>query len=105
MDSQARRYITTDRPGQRIPAVPLAERRQNVRNLNLEDLRKRGLDTTQPTLLLLGGAKALHAATRRLWGQNAVIQQCQVHKKRNVQAHVSEKHQPELDLPRALPGG
>jgi hypothetical protein len=35
MDSQARRYITTDRLGQKIPAVRLAERRQNVRNLNL----------------------------------------------------------------------
>jgi hypothetical protein len=37
MDSQERRYITTDRPGQKIPAAPLAERRQNVRNLNLGD--------------------------------------------------------------------
>jgi hypothetical protein len=34
MDSQQRRYITTDRPGQKIPAGPLAEQRQNVRNLN-----------------------------------------------------------------------
>ena len=63
----------------------------------LEDLRERGLDTTQPTLLVLDGSKALHAAARRLWGQNAVIQRCQVHKKRNVKAHVPEKHQPELD--------
>jgi transposase-like protein len=29
--------------------------------------------------------------------QNAVIQRCQVHKKRNVKAHVPEKHLPELD--------
>ena len=63
----------------------------------LEDLRERGLDTTQPTLLVLDGSKALHAAARRLWGQNAVIQRCQVHKKRNVKAHVPEKHLPELD--------
>jgi putative transposase len=63
----------------------------------LEDLRERGLDTTQPTLLVLDGSKALHAAARRIWGQNAVIQRCQVHKKRNVKAHVPEKHLPELD--------
>ena len=63
----------------------------------LADLRERGLDTTQPTLLVLDGSKALHAAGRRLWGQNAVIQRCQVHKKRNVKAHVPEKHLPELD--------
>jgi putative transposase len=63
----------------------------------LEDLRERGLDTTQPTLLVLDGSKALHAAARRIWGQNAVIQRCQVHKKRNVKAHVPEQHWPELD--------
>ncbi len=32
----------------------------------LEDLRERELDAIQPTLLLLDGAKALHAARRRL---------------------------------------
>jgi putative transposase len=63
----------------------------------LEDLRERGLETTQPTLLVLDGSKALHAAARRIWGQNALIQRCQVHKKRNVKAHVPEKHWPELD--------
>jgi putative transposase len=63
----------------------------------LDDLQQRGLDTTRPTLLVLDGGKALHAAARRLWGQNAVIQRCQVHKKRNVKAHVPEKHLPELD--------
>jgi putative transposase len=63
----------------------------------LEDLRERGLDTTQPTLLVLDGSKALSAAARRLWGHNAVIQRCQVHKKRNVKAHVPDKHLSELD--------
>jgi len=63
----------------------------------LEDLRERGLDTTRPTLLVLDGSKALSAAARRLWGQNAVIQRCQIHKKRNVKAHVPEKHLSELD--------
>jgi transposase-like protein len=61
----------------------------------LEDLQQRGLDATQPTLLVLDGSKALHAAARRFWGKNAVIQRCQVHKKRNVKAHVPEKHLPE----------
>src|SRR5262252_1432058 len=63
----------------------------------LEDLQARGLDTSQPTLLVLDGSKALHAAAKRLWGQNAVIQRCQVHKKRNVKAHVPEKHHAELE--------
>ena len=34
---------------------------------------------------------------RWLWGQNAVIQRCQVYKKRNVKAQVPEKHLPELE--------
>ena len=63
----------------------------------LEDLQQRGLDTAKPTLLVLDGSKALRTAARRLWGQNAVIQRCQVHKKRNVKAHVREKHLRELD--------
>lgn len=62
----------------------------------LEDLAARGLDTSKPTLLVLDGSKALHAAVKRVWGKNAVIQRCQVHKKRNLKAHVSEKHWPEL---------
>ena len=45
----------------------------------LEDLQARGLDTSQPTLLVLDGSKALHAAARRVWGEGAVIQRCQVH--------------------------
>jgi putative transposase len=63
----------------------------------LEDLRQRGLDTTHPTLLVLDGSKALHAAVRRIWGKNAAIQRCQLHKKRNLKAHTPEKHWPELD--------
>ena len=62
----------------------------------LEDLCARGLDTSSPTLLVLDGAKALHAAAKRVWGRNALIQRCQVHKKRNVQEHLPQKHWPEL---------
>jgi putative transposase len=62
----------------------------------LEDLCARGLDTSSPTLLVLDGAKALHAAAKRVWGRNALVQRCQVHKKRNVQQHLPQKHWPEL---------
>lgn len=63
----------------------------------LEELVGRGLGTSRPTLLVLDGSKALHAAVKRLWGKNAVIQRCQVHKRRNVKAHVPEKHHAELE--------
>jgi transposase-like protein len=62
----------------------------------LEDLCSRGLDTSSPTLLVLDGAKALHAAVKRVWGQNALIQRCQVHKQRNVREHLPQKHWEEL---------
>jgi putative transposase len=62
----------------------------------LEDLQQRGLDTSQPTLLVLDGSKALHVAVKRVWGSNGLIQRCQVHKKRNVREHLAEKHWDEL---------
>jgi transposase-like protein len=62
----------------------------------LEDLCGRGLDTSSPTLLVLDGAKALRAAVKRVWGKNALMQRCQVHKKRNVQQHLPQKHWKEL---------
>jgi transposase-like protein len=63
----------------------------------LEELQARGLGTTQPTLLVLDGARALHAAARRVWGEAAVIQRCQIHNRRNIKANLPEKHHAELD--------
>jgi transposase-like protein len=63
----------------------------------LEDLVERGLDTTQPLLFVLDGAKALAAAVKRVCGRQALIQRCQVHKQRNVKAHLAEPHHAELE--------
>jgi transposase-like protein len=63
----------------------------------LEDLAGRGLDTGRPTLFALDGSKALHAAVSRVWGKNAVLRRCQVHKRRNVKSHVPERHHAELE--------
>ena len=62
----------------------------------LEDLRERGLDTSQPTLFVLDGAKALRAAVKRVFGKQALVQRCQVHKARNGKAHLPEKHHPQF---------
>lgn len=53
----------------------------------LTSLRDRGLDTSRPILCVLDGSKALGSAVREVFDQNVLIQRCQVHKKRNVQAH------------------
>ena len=63
----------------------------------LEELHERGLDTRQPTLFVLDGAKALVAGVKRLFGRNALIQRCQIHKRRNVKAHLAERDHEELD--------
>jgi putative transposase len=62
----------------------------------LEELRERGLDTSQPILAVIDGAKALAAAVKRVWGEKARLQRCQIHKRRNIEAHLPEKHHDEL---------
>ncbi len=61
----------------------------------LVDLRERGIATDAPTLFCLDGAKALAAAVKRVFGSKAVVQRCQIHKIRNVEGHLSKKHQQE----------
>lgn len=63
----------------------------------LTELRERGLDTKRPILAVLDGAKALTCAVQQVWGERALIQRCQVHKKRNVKAHLAAEHHAELD--------
>jgi transposase-like protein len=43
-------------------------------------------------LYVLDGGKALHAAVRKHAGEAALIQRCQVHKRRNVLDHLTEGH-------------
>ncbi len=62
----------------------------------LEELRERGVKADAPTLFVLDGAKALRAAVGRVWGKFAVVQRCQAHKRRNVEAHLPEQHHEEL---------
>src|SRR5450755_347663 len=56
------------------------------------DLAARGLDFGVPRLYVLDGGKALAAAVRRHAGEAALIQRCQVHKRRNVIDHLPEEH-------------
>lgn len=58
----------------------------------LGDLAERGLDFSETRLYVLDGGKALPAAVKRHAGDAALIQRCQVHKRRNVLDHLSEEH-------------
>lgn len=56
--------------------------------LNLVD---RGLPTDRSILVVIDGSKALAKAVRDVFGKRALIQRCQVHKKRNVLDHLPDK--------------
>jgi transposase-like protein len=55
----------------------------------LVGLRDRGLDTTRPTLVVIDGAKALAAGVAAVF-DHPVVQRCQLHKVRNVEAKLSK---------------
>lgn len=59
----------------------------------LGDLIERGLDPERPLLFVIDGGKGVRRALRELWGHRAVVQRCQVHKRRNVRAHLPERLQ------------
>jgi transposase-like protein len=56
----------------------------------LADLEQRGLRTERSMLFVIDGSKALHSAIRAVFGERALIQRCQVHKRRNVEDHLPE---------------
>ena len=56
----------------------------------LQDLVERGLDNDKSTLFVIDGSKALRRAVLDVFDKRAVIQRCQVHKRRNVLDHLPE---------------
>ena len=75
------------RHGNQLGYVILGSQKVAVRRL-----RDCGVDTTRPTLFCLDGAKALRAAVKTVFGDNAVVQRCQFHKIRNVESYLSKTH-------------
>ena len=63
----------------------------------LADLQDRGLDASKGLLVVLDGAKALHRAVRKVFGQAALIQRCTLHKRRNVTDHLPEPERSRVD--------
>jgi len=57
----------------------------------LEDLIERGLNPNRAILVVLDGAKALRRAVLDTFGERALIQRCQAHKKRNVTDALPER--------------
>jgi putative transposase len=87
----------TDRGEKRI----LAQRHGATENAQacidlLTDLRLRGVSTDDRTLFVIDGSKALRTAISNVWGEQALVQRCRVHKLRNVKGYVSEADWPEV---------
>jgi hypothetical protein len=59
----------------------------------LSDLLDRGLRAEGPILFVIDGGKALRKAIGDLFGTRAVVQRCQLHKRRNVLDHLPESMQ------------
>lgn len=62
----------------------------------LEHLVGRGLVTDRAMLVVIDGAKALYKAAKDVFGQRALIQRCQEHKKRNVADQLPESMRPSV---------
>ncbi|MCG6551536.1 MAG: IS256 family transposase [Candidatus Magnetominusculus sp. LBB02] len=63
----------------------------------LEDMVRRGLDTSRNYIFILDGSKALRSSVARVFGEDVTVQRCQMHKRRNVKGHLPPKHQSAID--------
>jgi putative transposase len=59
----------------------------------LADLVERGVDPCRSRLFVLDGSKALRRAVGDVFGKRALVQRCQVHKRRNILEHLPEDKQ------------
>lgn len=62
----------------------------------LTDLRDRGMPTDRTLLAVLDGGKARSRAVRDVFGGKALIQRCQVHKRRNILDELPEAARPSV---------
>ena len=71
------------------------ENAELVRDL-LENLQERGLETTKRALFVIDGSEALRKAIRDVSGDRALVQRCQLHKRRNIESYLPPSRQAEV---------
>lgn len=59
----------------------------------LAELVDRGIDSSRSRLFVIDGSKALRRAVGDVFGKRALVQRCQVHKRRNILEHLPEDKQ------------
>lgn len=68
-----------------------ATENQSVCLRMLENLLARNLDAQRSYLFVIDGSKALRSGIARVFGKRAMVQRCQVHKRRNVLGHLPKE--------------
>jgi len=79
--------------GHKIPlgfVETTTENAQAVKGL-LQDLLRRGLSFEQGILCVIDGSKGLKKAVSETFGEHAVVQRCQWHKRENVVSYLNQK--------------
>ncbi|MCH8317686.1 MAG: IS256 family transposase [Bacteroidetes bacterium] len=81
--------------GQKIPLGVIQTTTENSISISelLRDLIARGLNYEDGILFIIDGAKGLHKAIMDVFGNKAVIQRCQWHKRENVVSYLPEMDQ------------
>ncbi len=74
-----------------------ASENQPVCDQLLDNLAGRGLNFQQAWLVVLDGSRALRASIKKHCGERALVQRCQIHKRRNVCEHFAEEEQTHWD--------
>jgi transposase-like protein len=90
--------IRSDGKKQMLGLIEGGSENNEVVKALLADLIERGLDPSEPRLYTIDGSKALAKAIKDTFGDKAVIQRCQVHKKRNVLAHLPESEKQRIGV-------
>jgi transposase-like protein len=80
---------------------PLAIREGSTENASLcrsllADVVERGIPADRTIVVVVDGGTGLRSAVKQVFGEYAVVQRCQVHKKRNVVDHLPEHARPHV---------
>jgi transposase-like protein len=85
--------ITADGRKQFLGFVETDTENAQVLTAFLRSLIARGLDVSAGVLVIVDGAKGLHAAVRKVFARRAVVQRCMWHKRENVVSHLPRGEQ------------
>jgi putative transposase len=91
--------LAIDRDGKKVPVGLWQGSTENAALCTslLQDLIGRGLKVEGKVLCVIDGGKGLRKAITDVLGEAAVVQRCQVHKRRNVKDHLPKSRQAHVD--------